>query len=170
MLQIRKFINWLLLATALSAAGLPALAAEVPLPVVTAESEAFEVVGRLEAEGLILHVDRAPSNEPVLAATLEIEADGRSTTAVFRPASGDYLIADATWLEPLRQAGEHALALTLIAGEDSDLLSGELIVAEAPAVAEASGGRLGLVLLAALLLVAIIVIGRRLRRLPGEGV
>jgi hypothetical protein len=170
MLHVKQFINRLLLAAVLAVAGLPALAAEVPLPVVTAESEAFEVVGRLEAEGLILHVDRAPSNEPVLAATLEIEADGRSATAVFRPASGDYLLADAAWLQPLRQPGEHALALTLIAGEDSDLLSGELIVAEAPAVAVASGGRLGLMLLAALLLVAIIVIGRRLRRLPGEGV
>lgn len=168
MLQAKEFINRLLLVVVLAAAGLPALAAEVPLPVVTAESEAFEVVGRLEAEGLILHVDRAPSNEPVLAATLEIEADGRSVTAVFRPVSGDYLIADGAWLAPLRQAGEHALALTLIAGEDSDLLSGELIVAAAPAAAVASGGRLGLVLLA-LLLVVIIVVGRRLRRLPGEG-
>lgn len=169
MLQVKQFINRLLLATLLALPGLPVLAAEVPLPVLTAESEAFEVVGRLESAGLVLHVDRAPSNEPVLAATLEIEAGGRTATAVFRSASGDYLIADAAWPEPLRQAGEHALALTLIAGEDSDLLSGELIVAEAPAEAVASGGRLGLVLLAALLLVAIIVVGRRLRRLPGEG-
>lgn len=172
MIQARKFISRLLLAIVLALPGLSALAAEmaVPLPVVAAESEGFEVVGRLHAEGLVLHVDRAPSNEPVLAATLEIEAGGRTATAAFRPASGDYLIADAAWLEPLRQAGEHVLALTLIAGEDGDLLSGELVVAEAAPATGASGGRLGLVLLAALLLVAIIVIGRRLRRLPGEGV
>lgn len=154
------------LALGLSLAA-PAAETPVPLPILEAESEAFEIVGRLGADGLVLHVDRAPSNEPVLAATLELEAGGRTATAVFRPASGDYLIADAGWLQPLRQPGEHPLALTLLAGEDSDLLSGELRVAAAPVATAAGSGRLGLVLLAALLLVAIVVIGRRLRGTAG---
>jgi hypothetical protein len=162
---LRQLLGALLASLSLSAVAAEAMA---PLPVVVAESEAFEVVGRLAGEGLVLHVDRAPDNEPVLAATLEIESGGRSVTAAFRPASGDYLVADAGWLQPLREPGEHPLALTLLAGDDSDLLSGELIVSAAPPAASAAGaGRLGLVLLAVLLLVAIIVIGRRLRANSG---
>lgn len=98
------------------------------IPVVVAESEQFEAVGRLEAEGLVWFIDRAESNAPVLNATLTVEAAGKSVAAVFRPERGDYLIADTGWLQPLRQEGEHPLALTLVAGDDSDLLAGELTV------------------------------------------
>ena len=57
-----------------------------------------------------------------------MEANGQAVPAVFRPERGDYLINDAAWLAPLRQPGEHMLALTLMAGEESDLLSAELHV------------------------------------------
>jgi hypothetical protein len=99
-----------------------------PIPVAVLESETFEAVGRLQEEGLSWFVDRADSNAPVLGAVLEVEADGRTAQAVFRAERGDYLIADAAWLKPLRQAGVHALAMTVIAGEDSDLIAGELHV------------------------------------------
>ncbi len=130
-----------LLAGLTAALLLPALAAEtaVPLPVVVAESEAFEIVGRLEQNGLILHVDRAPSNAPVLAATLSAEASGQEVAAQFRPASGDYLIDDAAWLKSLRVPGEHALSFTLLAGEENDLLSADLVV-QAPLTAENTSG------------------------------
>ena len=61
---------------------LPAQAAG-PLPVVVAESEAFEIVGRLDENSLLLHVDRAPTNAPVLNATLAVEAGGKEVAAVF---------------------------------------------------------------------------------------
>ncbi len=104
-------------------------AAEVnPLPLLVAESESFEVVGRLEEAGLVFHVDRADSNAPVLGATLDVEQAGRTARAVFRPAYGDYLLSDAEWLAAVRQPGDYPLGLTLIAGEESDLLSGDLHV------------------------------------------
>ena len=99
-----------------------------PVPKVLAVSEQFEAVGRLETNGLVFYVDRADSNAPVLNARLAVEFEGKSVDATFRPEQGDYLIADAAWLAPLRREGEHALALTLIAGEESDLLTGELDV------------------------------------------
>ena len=117
----------LLAAALLLAVGL-ADAAQLALPVAVAESESFEAVGRLEDEGLSWYIDRADSNAPVLAARLEVEANGQAVPAVFRPERGDYLINDAAWLAPLRQPGEHMLALTLMAGEESDLLSAELHV------------------------------------------
>ena len=99
-----------------------------PMPVAVAESGAFEAVGRLSDEGLVWFIDRADSNAPVLDARLEVEANGQTQVARFRPEQGDYLLADAGWLAPLRREGGHALALTLIAGEESDLLTGELDV------------------------------------------
>ena len=100
----------------------------LPIPVVVAESESFEVVGRLDTEGFTFFVDRAASNAPVLNATLEVEQGGQKAKARFRNESGDYLIDDAAWLQPLRQPGEYALAFTLVAGEEADLLSANFIV------------------------------------------
>ena len=114
-------------------------------PAAVAESELFEVVGRLGEEGMILYVDRSETNAPVLGAVLEVESGGRAAKAVFRPATGDYLLADAAWLAPLRQPGGHPLAITVLAGDDSDLLSAELDVSP-EAAAPAAGpvdGRLG---------------------------
>ncbi|MDP3137298.1 MAG: hypothetical protein Q8N17_13340 [Burkholderiaceae bacterium] len=114
-------------------------AAEVPfpIPVVVAESEGFELVGRLDAEGFAFFVDRAASNAPVLNAALEVEQGSRKATARFRSETGDYLIDDAAWLQPLRQPGEYALAFTLVAGEEADLLSADLVVSGASTAATA---------------------------------
>lgn len=126
----------------------------LPLPLVVAESEMFEIVGRLEEKALVLHVDRAMDNAPVLAATLSVEAGGKEVEAQFRAESGDYRIDDATWLTPLRDAGEHPLSFTLIAGDDADLLAGNLVVQAASEVQGAPGWRItplaGVVLLVGL--------------------
>lgn len=114
---------------------LPAQAAG-PLPVVVAESESFEIVGRLDENSLVLHVDRAPTNVPVLDATLVVEADGKEVPAAFDAASGAYRIADTAWLQPLRAAGAHGLSFTLLVGDEADLLAGDLIV---EAVAQTDG-------------------------------
>jgi hypothetical protein len=117
---------------------LPAHAA-VPLPVVVAESEAFEIVGRLDENSLVLHVDRAPTNAPVLGATLSVETGGKEIAAPFQAASGDYRIEDVAWLQPLRATGEHGLSFTLLVGDEADLLAGDLIV-EAEASADTEAG------------------------------
>lgn len=109
-------------------------------PVAVAESETFEIVGRLVDEGFVFFIDRADSNAPVLGATLEVETGGRSAKAAFRAERGDYLIADGEWLKPLRQSGEYPLALTLIAGADSDLLSADFDVHVAATASGASAG------------------------------
>ncbi|MDP3638395.1 MAG: hypothetical protein U0989_00295 [Azonexus sp.] len=131
---------FLVLTTAFMLAGSVFVqAAEVPLPipVVVAESEGFELVGRLDAEGFAFFVDRAASNAPVLNAALEVEQGSRKATARFRSETGDYLIDDAAWLQPLRQPGEYALAFTLVAGEEADLLSADLVVSGASTAATA---------------------------------
>lgn len=129
-MNFRQFFRFTAAAVWLAVASL-AQAGEgdaAPVPKVLAVSEQFEAVGRLETNGLVFYVDRADSNAPVLNARLAVEFEGKSVNATFRPEQGDYMIADAAWLAPLRREGEHALALTLIAGEESDLLTGELDV------------------------------------------
>ncbi len=117
-------------------------------PVAVAASETFEVVGRLVDEGLVFYVDRADSNQPVLAAELEVEVGGQASKAVFRADRGDYLIADAAWLKPLRQPGEYPLALTVIAGAESDLLTADLDVPAGVAAGSAAGFAAGAWMLA----------------------
>lgn len=130
-----KKMIWILLTVGGCLVGLArASEGEAPVPVAVLESESFEAVGRLKENGLSWYIDRAETNVPVLGATVELESAGRNVKAVFRPEIGDYWIADEAWLMPLRATGHHALSLTLMAGEDSDLLAGELHV-EAPEAA-----------------------------------
>ena len=136
-MKIRLFFR--LTAALLLAGSVFVQAAELPLPipVVVAESESFEVVGRLDTEGFTFFVDRAASNAPVLNAALEVEQGGRKAKARFRNESGDYLIDDAAWLQPLRQPGEYALAFTLVAGDEADLLVADFDVSGASTAATA---------------------------------
>ncbi|KJS70351.1 MAG: hypothetical protein Q7T22_06320 [Serpentinimonas sp.] len=106
-----------------------AVAGVAALPRFEAQSELFEVVGRLQADGLSLYLNQFQSSEPVLQAQLQIESGALQGTAAFRPEQGDYLLNDAALLQALRQPGQHALVLTVIAGEQSDLLEGTLQVA-----------------------------------------
>lgn len=99
-----------------------------PVPVVVAESDDFEIVGRLEEKSFIFFVDRNKSNTPVLAATLELELGDKKAVARFRPETGDYLIDDAPFLAAFEKPGNYPLGFTLITGEESDLLSANFAV------------------------------------------
>ncbi len=119
---------------------LTGLAAAVePVPVVVAESESFEIVGRWYEDGLRLYVDAAPDNTPVLAAQLTVEAQGEEIVAAYDAAAGLYRIDDAAWLARLRPAGAHPLAFTVLTDETADVLAGDLVVGSvgSPGVAAA---------------------------------
>ena len=103
-------------------------AAVEPVPVVVAESESFEIVGRWYEDGLRLYVDAAPDNTPVLAAQLTVEAQGEEIVAAYDAAAGLYRIDDAAWLARLRPAGAHPLAFTVLTDETADVLAGDLVV------------------------------------------
>lgn len=143
-------------------------AAEAPFPIAVAESESFEAVGRLEAEGMRWFIDRADTNAPVLGAMLEVEFGGKTAKAVYRAERGDYLIADAGWLAPLRAIGEHDLVLTLIVGEESDLLTAELHVDANDAGNGDLGGGRGIWIGLAGAVLGAVVWWRRQRRKGGE--
>ena len=95
---------------------------------VEAKSDLFELVATLAGGELSILIDRFASNEPVLNAQVEIESGGLKAQAKFHADIGDYAIDDPAMLQKLSTPGEHPLVITVIAGNDSDLLDAVLRV------------------------------------------
>ncbi|MDQ5925398.1 MAG: hypothetical protein RLZ81_2744 [Pseudomonadota bacterium] len=104
-----------------------------------AQTELFEVVGRLQGGELSLLIDRFETNEPVLKAMVEVASGAVTAQARFHADLGDYAVDDAALLKLLSQPGEHALVITVTAGEDSDLLDAVLKVGSAVSSESAHG-------------------------------
>ena len=135
---------------------------------VEAVSELFELVGSLESDKLVIHLDRFTTNEPVTGATISVEGGPlKATAAVER--EGVYTLPAAGLAAP----GTHPLVFTVQAGQTSDLLTGDLVVAGASATAVSSGDHgpswhvpVAVALAAALLLAAGALAWRRRRAAP----
>lgn len=108
--------------------GAVATAGGDALPRIETFTESFELVGQLSGGELSIMIDRYETNEPVLGGTLEIEYKGLKAPAKFHADLGDYSIDDPTLLAALSKPGSHALLFTLIAGDETDLLEGTLVV------------------------------------------
>ena len=119
----------------------PSAAVEQVLPVVIATSETFELVGRLHADEMSILIDRIGTNEPVMGGKLTVDFNGRSAVAEFHNDHGDYSLTDAAILKQLREAGNKALTFTLIVGNESDLLAGEMDIHDSEASATVAHGR-----------------------------
>lgn len=96
-----------------------------------ASSEAFELVGRLSGGELSLMINRYETGEPVLQAKVEVESGSLKAAATFHADLGDYAVADQAFLNALSQPGEHPIVVTVLAGQEADLLDGTLLVSEA---------------------------------------
>jgi hypothetical protein len=103
-----------------------------------ANTETFEMVGRLQGGELTMMVNRFESNEPVLQATVEVAFGKLKAKAQFHADMGDFSVDDAAMLKALQVPGDHALVITIRAGKDTDLLDAVLKVA-APAAAHGHG-------------------------------
>lgn len=101
------------------------------LPRFETRSDLFEVVGEFHGDELSLFVDRFATNEPVIGASVEVESGGHKGLATFHADLGDYSVTEPALLAALKAPGEHALVLTIVAGDDTDLLDGSLTVGEA---------------------------------------
>lgn len=107
--------------------GPSAPAQSVPgLPRFSAVSETFELVGVLNGKQLSLYLDRADDNSPVKNAQLELEWGGAKLTL---KAVGEGEFEATLPQEP--KPGVTAVAATVLAGQESDLLAGELTIQDA---------------------------------------
>lgn len=104
----------------------PAAAAGVASPRFAATSDLFEVVGILDGKELSVFVDRFDTNVPVTKATVELEVNGVKLVGVLHDDIGDFVFPAATFAKP----GSYALAFTITAGDDIDILAGNLVVPE----------------------------------------
>ncbi len=111
----------------------PATAGGPALPRFAAVSEAFELVGVLSGKQITLYLDRSADNSPVSDAQIELEIGGAKFKAEKQgDAEYEVVLAEAP------QPGVLPITATVIAGQDADLLAGELDIHEAPHADEAA--------------------------------
>ncbi|MBP7659369.1 MAG: hypothetical protein KA778_05170 [Burkholderiaceae bacterium] len=104
-------------------------------PRFSAVSEGFELVGVLEDRRLVLYLDHSADNRPVKDGRLDIEVGG---TKLPTRALGEGVF-EAVLSQPLK-AGINAVAATVYAQGDTDLLAGELDIH--PPTADSTSSRL----------------------------
>lgn len=99
------------------------------LPRAEAASEDFELLAVLEADRILIYLDRYASNEPVTKAIVEVEGEGLAAKAT-EASAGVYAVALP---QPL-PTGSHAFTFTLQAGDVADLLTAKFELTPQPAV------------------------------------
>lgn len=101
------------------------------LPRFAAVSDAFELVGVLKGRHVTVYLDRSADNAPVTGAQIELEIGGaKLTVAPHEDAYEGLLAAEPT-------PGVLPITATVTAGQEVDLLAGELDLHEAAPGAEA---------------------------------
>lgn len=103
----------------------PTAASAVTSPRVSNHSDLFELVGVVENSEMKIYLDRYASNEPVTDAKIEVEAGTAKGTAA-PLADGSYSFKH----ELLGKAGTLSVSFVITAGQDTDLLGGDLVIAD----------------------------------------
>ncbi|GGH67266.1 hypothetical protein GCM10010975_36920 [Comamonas phosphati] len=138
----------------------PTTGATSSAPRIEAKSESYELVGRLQGGELSMFINRFATNAPVNQAKVEVELGELKASAPFHDDLGDYAVADGKFLEALGKKGTHALVITIVDGNESDLLEGSLEVGAVTALETGHDqGRENNLLLAGLAVVALGVVG-----------
>ncbi|HRH85786.1 MAG TPA: hypothetical protein PLO41_02965 [Rubrivivax sp.] len=113
----------------------PAASTGPALPRFAAVSEAFELVGVLNGKQITLYLDRAADNAPVTDAQIELEIAGAKLKAQKHDGHEDaYEVVLAAAPKP----GVLPITATVTAGQEVDLLAGELDLHEAAHADEAA--------------------------------
>ena len=103
------------------------------LPRFSAVSETFELVGVLSGKQITLYLDRFADNSPVRGAQIELEIGGAKFKAE-KQGEDEYEVVLPTEPKP----GVLPVAATVIAGNETDLLAGELDIHEEAHTEEAA--------------------------------
>jgi cobalt-zinc-cadmium efflux system membrane fusion protein len=104
-------------------------------PRLSSQTEQFELVGVLQGKVLTLYLDQFDTNTPVAKAQIELESGAWKGTAT-EVAPAVYTVS----AEMLVQPGKYPLAITVQAGNSTDLMDATLEVAPV-AVANADASR-----------------------------
>jgi cobalt-zinc-cadmium efflux system membrane fusion protein len=102
----------------------PATSAGPALPRFTAHSDLFETVGVLDGAELSFLIDQYETNEPVLDAKVELESGSLKSPLAYHADHAGYSMPSEAFKKP----GTYAITLTITAGDQTDLLTAELVV------------------------------------------
>jgi len=97
-----------------------------PSPRAVATSEAYQFVAIAQGEVLVIYLDRATDNAPVLTARLEVTVGDQATRAE-RQKNGTYEVTSKQLLVP----GEHAVLVSVEDGPVTDLLVASIAIPKA---------------------------------------
>ena len=92
-------------------------------PRIEAASDLFEIVGVVDKDAMTLFLDRYATNDPIVDAKIDIEAGPAKGSAQANP-DGTYTFRHAALATP----GQFPVTITVTAGGDADLLTGELLI------------------------------------------
>lgn len=104
-------------------------------PRVVATSEAYQFVGIVEGEVLVIYLDRQADNAPVTAAKLEITIGETPATVEFLSKNGTYEATSAL----LKQPGTHEVLINIAEDQTTDLLVGSVKIPAAAATHQSGG-------------------------------
>lgn len=107
---------------------------------INSASDQIELVAIAGERQLDVYLDQTDSNNPIIGARLELEADGKTTAA---RVEGDHYQLDAPWL---KQPGRHQLVFSVESRIASDLLPAQVDIDAhnaKPAPATSDNNRLG---------------------------
>ena len=147
----------------------PATVAIGGAPRIVTHSDLFELVGIVENGAITLYLDRFADNSPVTDAKIEVEVGAEKGVATVN-SNGTYRFPAKAFAEP----SEMPVTFTVSAGNDSDLLAGDLVVADEHTESAAKSSNLftnkrliGGLIIVLLLIVASVLIRKRRHQTVG---
>ena len=147
----------------------PATVAIGGAPRIVTHSDLFELVGIVENGAITLYLDRFADNSPVTDAKIEVEMGAEKGVATVN-SNGTYRFPAKAFAEP----SEMPVTFTVSAGNDSDLLAGDLVVADEHTESAAKSSNLftnkrliGGLIIVLLLIVASVLIRKRRHQTVG---
>lgn len=115
----------------------PASVAIGGAPRIVTHSDLFELVGIVENGAMTLYLDRFADNSPVTDAKIEVEVGSEKGVATANQ-NGTYRFPAKAFAEPL----DIPVTFIISAGNDSDLLAGDLVVSDEHTESVAKAGNL----------------------------
>ena len=103
----------------------PAAVAVGGAPRLVTHSDLFELVGIVENGAMTVYLDRYADNSPVTDANIEVEVGSEKGVATAN-SNGTYRFPAKAFAEPSAMP----VTFTISAGNDTDLLAGDLVVAD----------------------------------------
>jgi hypothetical protein len=102
----------------------PAASGAPTSPRFEAHSDLFEIVGVVNGSRMSLTIDRFATNEPVPNAKVELESGTFKGLGKFNAEQADYDFEGLAFNKP----GTYPISLTITAGDEVDILAGNLVI------------------------------------------